>query len=221
MKTTQKLLTLVAAAGIIAAPTTAIADPSHKSTSPPFWTFVPPNLEPPPAGKTELVRTRNGLTAQFKTTGLTAGNVVTLWIMFFNNPQYCLAPGNCNPNDDIGRQGVNFDFHYAGGHIVNGANTTLSGHVRVGELSTSGWAELGEVGLISALMQPLSAQVILAIHDHGPAQTGQTLAAQLSSYVGGCDFPFLGDASGFAESRNDLPDAAGECSTIQVAFHNP
>jgi hypothetical protein len=222
MKRIRQLLTLVAVAGIIAAPTTAIADPSHKSTSPPFWTF----LAQPPAGKTELVRTRNGLTAQFKTTGLTAGHVVTLWIMFFNNPQYCLDKGNCNPNDDIGRPGVNFDFHYAGGHIVNGAKTTLTGHVRTGELSTSGWAEMVEIGaappfFIAPLINPLGAQVTLAIHSHGPAQTGQTLAAQMSSYLGGCVLPFLGDMAGFAQSAGDIPVNQGECSTIQVAFHDP
>lgn len=226
MKTTRNLLTLLAVTGFIISPTAAIADASHKSTSPPIWTFA----AQPPAGKTKLVRTPNGLTAQFKTTGLTAGHAVTLWIMFFDNPSACATPGQCipavAPDGDIGGPGVRFDFHYAGGHIVNGAKTTLTGHLQTGELSTSGWAELAAIGgappqWITSLTNPSGAQVILAIHSHGPAQTGQTLVDQMSSYLGGCVLPFLGDAGGFAQSSGDIPANEGECSTIQLAFHNP
>ena len=215
MKITRNLLTLLAVTGFIISPTAAIADASHKSTSPPIWTFA----AQPPAGETKLVRTPNGLTAQFKTTGLTAGHAVTLWIMFFDNPEACAA-ALCDPAVDIGQNGVRFDFHYAGGHIVNAAKTTLTGHLQTGELSTSGWAELGSP-LQTALTNPEGAQVILAIHSHGPAQQGTTLAAQMSSYTGGCVLPFLGDGAGFAESAADIPANAGECSTIQMAFHNP
>lgn len=222
----KKILTLLVSISLIslmAAPTVAVSD-GHISKSPAFWTFGVG-----PVGSTKLVRTRNGLTGQFKTTGLTAGHAVTLWIMFFDNPEACTVPGFCNPDIDIGRDGVRFDFHYAGGHIVNDSKTTLTGHVRVGELSTSGWAELVALGgpgapppfFVTPLTNPMGAQVILAIHSHGPAQRGRNLAAQMSSYTGGCDFPFLGDAAGFAMSWQDVPDETGECSTIQVAFHNP
>lgn len=74
---------------------------------------------------------------------------------------------------------------------------------------------------VTPLTNPSGAQVILALHSHGPAQTGQTLANQMSSYLGGCVLPFLGDAGGFAESSADIPASRGECSTIQVAFHFP
>ena len=53
------------------------------------------------------------------------------------------------------------------------------------------------------------------------AQQGATLYEQLTSYLGGCVLPFLGDAAGFAQSPADLPANPGECSTIQLAFHNP
>lgn len=204
----------------LAIPTAVVAD-GHVSKSPPFWTFA----AEPPAGMTKLVRTKNGLTAQVKTTGLTAGHAVTLWIMFFDNPEACAGPV-CNPEVDIGAPGVNFDFHYAGGHIVNDSTTTLTGHLRVGELSTSGWAELVAIGgappfFVAPLTNPTGAQVILAVHSHGPAQRGTNLAAQMSSYLGGCVLPFLGDAAGFAQDWIDIPDEEGECSTIQVAFHIP
>jgi hypothetical protein len=221
MKTTLNLCTLLAVSGLLFTNSSAMAA-DHVSTSPPFWTF----LAPPPAGKTQLIRSPNGLTANFKTTGLSAGHAVTLWIMFFDNPGACLTPGACDPDVDIGRDGVRFDFHYAGGHIVNSAKTTISGHLRVGETSTSGWAELAAIGgapaaFITPLTNPYGAQVILALHSHGPMQRGKNLAAQLSSYLGGCNLPFLGNLAGFAQSSDDIPANEGECSTIQLAFHSP
>ena len=184
MKTIRKLLTLIAVTGFIVSPTAAIADASHQSTSPPFWTFA----APPPDGKTSLVRAPNGLTAQFQTAGLTAGHAVTMWIMFFDNPEACTTPWACNPDIDIGRPGVRFDFHYASGHIVNGHKTTLTGYLRSGELSTSGWTELVAIGaappfFVTPLTNPLGAQVILALHSHGPAQQGATLVEQMNSIL--------------------------------------
>jgi hypothetical protein len=222
MKKTHNILSVLAVTSVFVLPSIAVADPSHKSSSPPIWTFA----APPPDGSTKLVRTPNGLTAQFRTSGLTAGHAVTMWIMFFDNPEACTIPGACNPGVDIGKPGVRFDFHYAAGHIVNGAKTTLTGHLQTGELSTSGWAELVEIGdappeWVTPLTNPLGAQVILAIHSHGPAQTGRTLVEQTNSYLGGCVLPFLGDPGGFAQSAADLPANPGECSTIQLAFHNP
>lgn len=220
MNITRTLLTFFVVAAFCVAPTPASADADHVSKSPPIWTYA----APPPAGMTKLIRTPQGLTAQFRTTGLTAGHAVTLWIMFFDNPEAC-ATAVCNPGD-IGSPGVRFDFHYAGGHVVNNRTTTIAGHVAVAELSTSGWAELVEIGgappsFITALTNPLGAQVILALHSHGPAQSGETLSAQMSSYLGGCQLPFLGDAGGFALGPGDIPALPGECSTIQLAFHLP
>ena len=223
MKISKCLLVSVACFGLnITAPVTATAS-EHVSTSPPFWTF----WAPPPAGNTQLVRSPQGLTARFQTTGLTAGHAVTLWIMFFDNPDACLVPGACNPAVDIGRPGVRFDFHYVGGHVVNGDTSTISGHLQVGETSTSGWAELVAIGaappfFVTPLTNPSGAQVILALHSHGPAQRGQTLADQMSSYLGGCNWPFpTEDPGGFAGSTDEIPALPGECATIQVAFHNP
>ena len=132
----------------------------------------------------------------------------------------CAAnPANINPV-------TGFDFHYAGGHIVNEHQTTLTGYLPVGELSTSGWAELAANNLPglppTVLTNPMGAEVIFAIHSHGPAGTGQLLKDQTSSYLGGCVLPFLGDpVSGFAQGFGDIPMNPGECSTIQQALHLP
>ena len=222
MKTTRILLSAIVLAACINTQSAEAAGNKRVSASPPLWTFA----APPPAGKTTLLRTRHGLLAKFKTTGLTAGHVVTLWIMFFDNPEACLTPGACDPNVDIGRPGVRFDFHYAGARIVNRRRTTFWGYLPVGEISTSGWAELVEIGaappfFVTPLTNPRGAQVTLALHSHGPAQSGSTLVEQLTSYLGGCQLPFLGNAAGFAQSASDIPAIPGECSTIQLAFHMP
>lgn len=227
MKTKRLLACLLATASLAALPGTATLADDQVSAAPALWAWG----ELVPASQTKLVRSRHGLTGQFKTPELVAGHAVTLWIMFFDNPEAC-ATSPCSPfgfeiGGDIGRPGVNFDFHYAGGHIVNGRNTTLTGHLRAGEMSTSGWAEYSSVippvgGLAAPLTRPMDAEVILAIHSHGPAQTGQTLVEQMNSYLGGCVLPWKGDpATGFARSRMDIPTAAGECATLQIAFHFP
>jgi len=211
MKTIRKMLTLLAVACLIVSPA-AIAGGSAKSEAPVYWTF---DLFGEVVGSSKIVRTKNGITAQVKTTGLIAGHAMTMWIIFFNNPEECAGPV-CDPAVDGGNALTGFDFHYAAGHIVNGNETTLSGHLQVGELSTSGLAELGAPP--TALVNPQGAQVAVAVHSHGPAQTGQNLAAQLSSFLGGCFQGLLGPG-GIAADTGDIPVAAGECSTIQLAPH--
>ena len=216
MKTIPKLLTLLAVSGLIVSPV-ALAGGSQKSEAPVFWTYDLANPMPMPVGTSKVVRTKHGISAQIKTTGLTPGHAMTMWIIFFNNPELCLLPYACNPDDDATRMGVGFDFHYAAGHVVNGNTTTLSGHLQVGETSTSGFADAFEAPPV-ALQDPFKAQVVLAVHSHGPAQTGQTLKEQMSSFTGGCDV-YLPVIGGLAQSTDDIPDQVGECATHQLAPH--
>ena len=216
MKNARICLASLAMAALVAAPATAIAGGSkNQSQSPPFWTFD----APPPQGNTKLVRTKHGLFAKFKTSDIPAGSAVTLWIMFFDNPEACTTPYACDPDVDVGLPGVRFDFHYAGARIVRRNRTLFWGYLPINELSTSGFAEIGAPP--TPLTNPKGAQVILALHSHGPAQWGTVLYEQLTSYLGGCDLPLLGDENGFAQSFSDIPVNERECSTIQVAFHNP
>jgi hypothetical protein len=146
--------------------------------------------------------------------------------MFFDNPGACTVAYACNPDIDVGKPGVRFDFHYAGARIVHHNRTTFVGYLPVNEVSTSGFAELADIGaapadFVTPLTNPKGAQVILALHSHGPAQQGAELYEQLTSYLGGCNLPFLGDLNGFAQSYSDIPASEGECSTVQVSFHNP
>lgn len=215
MKKTTMYFAGLALAMIATMPTTALAGGGKNfSQSKPIWTFD----APPPPGKSNLVRARHGLFAKFKASGIPAGSAVTLWIMFFDNPEACLVPYGCTLQDDAEREGVRFDFHYAGARIVRGSRTIFWGYLPINELSTSGFAELGAPP--TPLTNPKGAQVVTALHSHGPAQWGPVLYEQLTSYLGGCEM-ILGNANGFAESFSDIPANVGECSTIQLAFHNP
>lgn len=201
-----------AMAGCLAAGTAQAGDSTHRGVS---WTW---GDEVPQAGSL-LVRSASGLTATFNTAGLTPGNAVTLWFIVFNNPAACYdGAGNCTILDLM----FNFlateaDFHFGGGNVVGAAGmSNFAGHLNVGDELRSGSAEFGYPAV--PLSNPAGADVLLALHSHGPKQTGTVLKAQLSSFLGGCG-AFVGDAFGWATGPGDLALAPGECSTVQVSYH--
>ncbi len=191
------------------------------TTAPVHWWY---DAQKTPIGSSTLVRTPSGLTAVFHTKGLEKGHVYTLWVMFWNHPENCIS-APCSTIDDLETFFTNFaieetegDFHYASGSVSgNGKKATFGGHLRVDDLSTSGNIELELPGF--ALLNPRGAEVLLAIHSHGPKLSGTDLKSQLDSYLGGCDV--FTTASGFAETPGDVPDEVGECSTIQYSLHLP
>ncbi len=71
------------------------------------------------------------------------------------------------------------------------------------------------MGPAMPLMDPFEAEVVLALHVHGPKQQGKILKEQISSYLGGCE-AFLG-SDGFATGPGDIPNEKGECSTVQIS----
>jgi hypothetical protein len=172
-----------------------------------------------PVGTATLVRTPNGVSGVVQTSGLPANQAITLWVIFFNNPENCLIPNECDVPLDLGRIGVDADFHAAGGVVTGGSGqATFAGRLNVGDVSGSGLLELDLADPI-ALEDPYGAYVILAVHSHGPRQTGQVLRSQLSTFAGGCD-EFLGE-NGFATMPSFVPTLVGECSTIQYSRHQP
>jgi len=202
------LLTLIAsfATGV------ALAQGSQQTEESVYWFFDTEN----PVGTSRVIRTPSGATAIFQTSGLPAGQAVTLWFIIFNNPENCVA-NPCQPSD-LGDLATGGDFHFGAGNVTGGrGNATFAGHLQVGDVSGSGWAEFGAPPV--PLDDPYAAEIMLAIHSHGPKMTGQDLKYQLNSFLGGCAV-FLGPG-GFAASPDDVPDAPGECSTIQFSHHLP
>ena len=219
------VLVLVAlVVSLVAIGTVLAKGPSNRSEAPVFWTwdFISQNTDNP-VGTSNLVRTDNGISANFNTSGLTPGNAATLWFVVFNYPKECQAgPYKCSPLD-MGDTDAKGDFLFASGHVLGNGN--FAGHLNVGDTSRSGLAEVrGCQDCTPGLIEPESALVILAIHDHGPALTGQALKGQISTFMGDCHNGSLGNAFGFATGPEDIPDEpheAGKCSTIQHSPHMP
>ena len=181
------------------------------STENVYWYWDSENA----TGQAQLIRKPSGIKAIFKTSELPVGQAITLWVMVFNNPEKC-STNPCTVPDDFFTPGVEGDFHFVSGQVVSGEQETFSGQLDVGDNAGSGRAELGIDGGVP-LLNPYKAEIVLAIHSHGPAQAGDVLEAQLSSFAGGCE-EFNGP-NGFATSPEYLPDAQGECSTIQYSLH--
>lgn len=174
-------------------------------------------------GSSALVRTDNGISASFQSTNLPPGQAVTLWFVIFNSPADCI--GGCGLDDILFNPSAEADFLVAAGHVIGESGSANFGaHLRVGDTSGSAFPEIGLPDRVTGLTNPWGAQVGLLVHSHGPKLTGQALKAQLSSFTGGCAV-FLGDlelpGSGIADGPEDVPDAVGECSTLQASIHMP
>lgn len=210
-----------AAALVWAVPAAPAADPARFTTSNVYWSWD----QSAPIGTATLVRSESGITAVFNSGDLPAGQAVTLWFIIFNNPEHCdsspCADVSAAPNEflaDLFNPAVAGDFYFGSGHVTGGGQATLGGHLRIGDLTGSGRAEVGiDAGI--PLIDPFRAEVLLALHSHGPALRGRALQHQISSFLGGCQ-TFLG-TDGFAGSPADVPDAPGECSTMQFSVHRP
>ncbi len=213
------MLTIGLLAGLIALSAASaplsVAGGAAQSSSPVYWWWDSENS----VGTSRLIRHRNGISARYSTKGLPAGQAVTLWFIVFNNPDGC-STTPCTLPDDLFNPAAEADFLWGGGQVIGAAGrATFGGYLQVGDLSGSGFPEVGFEQLAIGLTDPLGAEVHLALHSHGPAMTGETLTAQLSSYTGGCE-TYVGP-NGFAGGPEDLPDAEGECSTIQRSIHQP
>jgi hypothetical protein len=218
------ILGLVLIAGLIVTGSVLASGSSERSDSNVYWSwdFMAQNTDNP-TGTSKLNRTGNGLSASYNAEGLTPGNAVTLWFVVFNYPELCAGgPYQCSPNDMGNDMPAKGDFLFASGHVIAGnGNGKFGGQLNVGDTSRSGLAETleGCQDCTPGLIEPESALVVLAIHDHGPRQTGQVLNEQISSFLGGCVGEPNGNGFGFAENEGDLPDEYGECSTILMSPH--
>lgn len=197
----------------------ALAISADRATNSVYWTFDPTT----PIGTSSLVRTDAGLSATFQSSGIPAGQAVTLWFIVFNNPSGCDSDP-CSILDLLFNPDAEGDFLVGAGNVVGASGrVNLGGALKVGDASGSGFLEIplpDEQAI--GLTNPRGAEVHLALHSHGPAVTGQTLKSQISSFTGGCT-SFLGnagfDGSGIADDPSAIPDAVGECSTLQISVY--
>lgn len=224
MTTARRYLLAIAAVMLVFAMTPAasglsMAAGNHNETHPrsisraaiDWWWLPGADL-----GSSKLVRTGSGLTARFGSSGQTPGDAVTLWLIIFNNPDAC-STSPCSVPADVFNYEAGADFYWGDGAVVgSNGKIKLRGSLGVGQTAFSGKAETG-LGEAVALSNPFGAEVVLAVHSHGPAATGEALDAQLTSFTGGC--ATFNGPNGFAAGFADLPDAPGECSTFQRSLH--
>ena len=209
----------IVAIGLLAVAPALAKGPEQISTADVVWTFNEADY-PNPAGTSTLIRNKNGISANYTTSGLTPGHTATVWFIVFNNPDLCSDPG-CGV-DDLGDTPAQGDFLLTSGHVIGSdGKATFSGNLEEGDVSGSGLLEVACAECGIGLQDAEKALVVLALHSHGPAMEGQDLKAQISSYTGGCEVYQGVGPDNFAGSSSDIPDGPGECSTMQVSPHAP
>jgi hypothetical protein len=103
---------LVVASVAFALPAGAHRADLFKSKSKVYWTWDNHKT----VGNSKLTRTESGLYAEFKSSKLRPGDVVTFWYIVANYPEHCAVPYECVPpgdlfaTDDEGNPTVKGDF---------------------------------------------------------------------------------------------------------------
>lgn len=193
--------------------TPAAGEPSTTSVRPVFRVAdLFSGQQPTPVGSSTVVRTDRGGSLTLETTGLAAGEVVTLWWLVFNDPDSCRAGipavSSCgHPDAMAGRGG--FSAVHAAGRIVEANGTAHYGaHLRLEDPSRA----LVGPGLLYAR----GAEIILVLKTHGP-KIPRLVSQQLRTFSGGCadrtDAP--------PGARPELLGDAGpnNCGEIQISVH--
>ncbi|MGI9547494.1 MAG: hypothetical protein ACR2MM_09675 [Flavobacteriaceae bacterium] len=169
-----------------------------------------------PAGTSTLHRNNNGITANFKATGLTPGYTYTVWWVIWNNPENCTTPGACTDIDFGLADAVQVEVMYATGHVVgNSGKGNFSAHLNENDDSGTINPLFGLPGY-GGLLDAQKAEVHLVLRSHGPKVPG-IVDEQIGSYLGGCpqDPPY-----GFPPFT-EIPDQVGECGDIYASIHQP
>ena len=197
----------------------AMAGPASRSVQPIANLWDPATV----VGVATLVRTDAGLSATIRSSDLPAGQAITMWFIVFNNPSACAS--TCGLWDLLFNLDAEGDFLVGAGAVTGASGTgAFGGHLAVGDTDGSAFPEIGMPDRPIGLSNPWGAQVTILLHSHGPAMTGKDLVSQITSFTGGCSV-FQGDlelpGSGLADGPEDVPDAAGECSTFQGTVFLP
>lgn len=213
----RRLVALLAVAAFfvsVAVPVNAHGRNHNRTRSPVWWQWDESSV----AGQSTLVRYNWGMQATLRTSGLTPGDTVTMWIIFFSNPEEC-STTPCSRPADVMNAAAGADLYVGDGVVVGeDGKATFRGLLRVGQIYGSLKDEVGKVPGVR-LTDPFGSEVALGLHSHGPVQEGEILREQLSTFLGGCTV--LTGNNGFATGREDMPDEVGECTTFQGSVHLP
>ncbi len=164
------------------------------------------------AGRSLLVRTRNGLGAVV-CTKLIPGHTYTLWWAVFNNPGACNDDPFCGAAGfgDFLNEDTEVSMLYADGALVkrNGYGV-FTAYRRNGDIS--GAVNNQVLGIPDLpITNSKTSHVFLVVRSHGPAIPGQ-IKEQITTWEGGCSTFYIDFT---------IPIVEGECSDMQMGIHIP
>jgi len=163
---TNRMMTIGILAAALLLPAHALAAPATRDTGPVFDLATFTAVE---GASSTLTRNANGVSFTLQTSDLPAGDAVTIWWVVFNHPEACAnGPGGLRCGEpDLGVAAVEASVLYATGHVIGeSGKASFGAHLDVG--STDG-ALFGP-----GLLEPRTADIHLIVHDHGPAESGET-----------------------------------------------
>src|SRR5919201_4083266 len=155
----KSAITIAAALIALAMPLAAQADRATVQTANVLaWTEATTTLSPPVYGTATLVRNDNGIAMTFRTTGLPAGDAVTIWWIIID------------PSGSV------VSAQYAAGHVIgNDGVGNFAGHLSEGDTSGcfASWFPCNGLSTDPAKGDSRTANVLLLARVHGPAEPGR------------------------------------------------
>ena len=151
----------------------------------------------------KAVRTGNGVSIQFRTSELNAGDAYTLLVAIFNYPELCQGPfpapieplPSCNALDLFQTPGVAGVIILLTGNVVGrSGHAAFAGHINIGDNTGSILAPLyaPSGSQPPGLVNPLGAEFHLVLVSHGP-KLPEFMPDMIEAYLGGCENqPFPG-----------------------------
>lgn len=187
-----------------ATPPTPAASRAETTSGVPVFEFAGPEV---PGASSKITRNGGGATSTLHTSGLTAGNAYTMWMVVFNVPSECTDP--CGEDDVDPDSDAVVDVIYVAGNVAGGSGkATFSGRRATGDNSNSLFAQF--VAPAPGLTDPHGAEMHLIVRDHGPAIPGQ-IPSQIHTFEGACT----------AASSFGLGSGPNVCADIQFSVHTP
>jgi hypothetical protein len=164
-------------------------------------------------GTSTLARTRNGVNFTLATSELTPDEVVTLWMVVFNNPEHC--EDGCDIPDFFNPL-VQADALYADGRVIGpNGRANYAGSRNVGDARGSifpAWLGLPAYGILDAN----KAEIHFVVHSHGPKIPG-LVGEMLKTFNAGCAPTFM-DIPVPEELGTHGPNT---CQDVQFTMHLP
>lgn len=179
-------------------------------TKPMSWT-PPSGMEPGPIEETSAVLEKGpfGAAMAIKSSGLTPGNVVTIWWVAIQNHQNCES-NPCSPKEAMG-SGLENDVVVTlavGGVVAEDGTISLASFLPKGEVDGNFFD--------TTLHSPETAEYHLPMHNHGPLDPS-IAQDMLTSFRAGCSDESL---PSYYPKVALMDGAKGgfECKTVQVAL---